>query len=183
MAAPATVPGVYAQALLEVARERGTAAAVVAACQELAGAFSAATLAELDDPRVGKARAKDALRGVLADRPKEVVDLLALLVDRNRLADAPTILRETVRRAEAAEGVVRIKVVAARPLPAELSQRLAAAVGGKADLAVAVDPSLIGGAMVRVGDRLVDGSVKRQLREMHNRMINAPLSDALWAKE
>lgn len=183
MPAPATVPGVYAQALLELAQERGTRSAVVAACRDLADAFTVGSLSALDDPRVGKARAKDAIRGVLSAQPKEVTDLLLLLVDRNRLADAPAILREAVRRAEAADGIVRIKVVAAGQLPAEISQRLTAAVGGKADLVVAVDPSLIGGATVRVGDRLVDGSVKRQLREMHNRMINAPVSDALWAKE
>lgn len=183
MATPATVPGVYAQSLLDVSSERGTRAAVVESCRELAGALAPSALAALDDPRVGKARAKDALRQALAAQPREVVDLLLLLVDRNRLAEAPAILKEAVKRAEAADGVVRIKVVSARPLSDELSQRLVAAVGGKAEVAVAVEPALIGGATVRVGDRLVDASVKRQLREMHNRMINAPVSDALWAKE
>jgi F-type H+-transporting ATPase subunit delta len=183
MAAPATVAGVYAQALLEVSAERGVRPAVVAACRDLAQSLSPAALASLDDPRVGKARAKDALRAVLAAEPKEVLDLLLLLIDRNRLSDAPAILREAGLRAEADEGVVRIKVRSARPLSEELSKSLVAAVGGKAEVTVAVEPSLIGGATVRVGDRLVDASVKRQLREIHNRMITAPLSDALWAKE
>jgi len=183
MATPATVPGVYAQGLLEVAAERGVQPAVVESCRGLAAALATEALAALDDPRVGKSRAKEALAAALAGEPREVVDLLRLLVDRNRLAEAPAILAEAVRRAEAAAGVVRVKVVAARPLPADLSARLAAAVGGKAEVIVKVDPALIGGATVRVGDRLVDASVKRQLREMHNRMINAPLSDALWAKE
>lgn len=183
MAAPATVPGVYAQALLEVADSRGTRAAVVGSVRELAQGLAPAALAALDDPRVGKVRAKQALRACLDGQPAEVVDLLLLLVDRNRLADAPSILREAARRAEADAGVVSVKVVSARALPADLTQRLVASVGGKAEVAVAVDPALIGGATVRVGDRLVDASVKRQLREMHNRMINAPVSDALWAKE
>lgn len=183
MGTPATVPGVYAQALLDVAQAAGTRAAVVAACQDLSAALAPAVLAELDDPRLGKGRAKDALRAVLAGQPQAVIDLLLLLVDRNRLADAPAILREAVKRAEAADGVVRVHVTAARTLSDNLSQRLAAAVGGKADLVVRVDPALIGGATVRIGDRLVDASVKRQLREMHHRMINAPVSDALWAKE
>ncbi|MBN8524280.1 MAG: ATP synthase F1 subunit delta [Planctomycetes bacterium] len=183
MATPATVPGVYAQSLLDVASERGTRAAVVESCRELAGALAPAALAALDDPRIGKVKAKDALRSALAGQPREILDLLLLLVDRNRLAEAPAILKEAVKRAEVADGIVRIKVVSARPLSDELSQRLAASVGGKAEVTVAVEPALIGGATVRVGDRLVDASVKRQLREMHNRMINAPVSDALWAKE
>jgi F-type H+-transporting ATPase subunit delta len=183
MATPATVSGVYAQALLDVAIERGTRAVVVDGCRDLATALTADALATLDDPRVGKARAKEALRAVLASQPKEIIDLLQMLVDRNRLAEAPVILAEVVRRAEAADGFVNVRVVSARPLSDDLSQRLVAAVGGKAKIAVAVEPSLIGGATVRVGDRLVDASVKRQLREMHNRMITAPLSDALWVKE
>jgi len=183
MATPATVPGVYAQGLLEVAAERGVQPAVVESCRGLAAALTAEALAALDDPRVGKQRAKEALVAVLKDEPREVVDLLRLLVDRNRLGEAPAILKEAVRRAENADGLVRVRVTAARPLAAGLAERLTAAVGGKADIIVSVDPALIGGATVRVGDRLVDASVKRQLREMHNRMINVPISDALWAKE
>lgn len=183
MANPATVTGVYAQALIEVAVANGTRDAVVEACRTLGQTLAPEALASLDDPRVGKQRAKDALRAVLADQPKPIIDLLQLLVDRNRLAEAPAILREAVARAEAAAGIVRVRVVAAQGLSSELSQRLVAAVGGKAEVAVTVDPALIGGATVRVGDRLVDASVKRQLSEMHHRMITAPLSDALWAKE
>jgi hypothetical protein len=84
MAAPATVAGVYAQALLEVSAERGVRPAVVASCRELAQSLSQAALASLDDPRIGKVRAKDTLRAVLASEPKEVLDLLLLLIDRNR---------------------------------------------------------------------------------------------------
>lgn len=183
MATPATVPGVYAQALLDVAAERGVRAAVVESCRALGGALDPAALAALDDPRVGKKRAKEALRAALAGQPREVLDAILLLVDRNRLADAPAILREAVARADAADGIVRVRVATARPLSDDLRQRLSAAVGGKAEVREVVDTALLGGATVRVGDRLVDASVKRQLREMHNRMINAPLSDALWAKE
>jgi F-type H+-transporting ATPase subunit delta len=183
MATPATVPGVYAQGLLEVAAQRGVQPAVVDSCRALADALTPAALASLDDPRVGKTRAKEALGAVLAGQPREIIDLLRLLVDRNRLAEAPAILREAVRRAENAAGLVRVRVVSARPLLGDLEARLTAAVGGKAVISVVVNPALIGGATVRVGDRLVDASVKRQLREMHNRMINAPISDALWAKE
>lgn len=183
MANPATITGVYAQALLEVAVANGTRDLVVEACRNLSQALTTEALATLDDPRIGKLRAKAALRAALADQPKAISDLLQLLVDRNRLAEAPAILREAVARAEAAAGIVRVRVVAAQALSAELSQRLVAAVGGKAEVAVTVDPTLIGGATVRVGDRLVDASVKRQLSEMHHRMITAPLSEALWVSE
>ena len=46
---------------------------------------------------------------------------------------------------------------------------------------VAVDPALIGGVAIRVGDILVDASVRRQLREMRQAMLNTPVASTLWA--
>jgi F-type H+-transporting ATPase subunit delta len=180
MGTPATVSGVYAAALLAVAREQGSRAAVIEACRELAPAFAAGALAALDDPRLGKLKAKQAVAGLLAGRPKPFVDLVQMLVDRNRLVDAGAILAETVRQAEVEDGVVEVKVVSALPLSGENAQRVTAATGANARLVASVDPALIGGVTIRVGDRLVDASVRRHMREMHVRMLNAPLSDKLW---
>lgn len=180
MATPATVPGVYASALLAVAREQGVRAQVVEAARELASAFAAGALAALDDPRVGRAKAKQALAGLLAGRPKPVIDLAMLLVDRNRLLDAGAIFAETVRQAEAEDGIVEVQVTTALPLSETNATRVKAATGANARLLASVDPALIGGATIRVGDRLVDASVRRHLREMHARMLSAPLSDKLW---
>lgn len=180
MATPATVPGVYAAALLAVARDQGLRDQVVAAARELAPALAAGALAALDDPRLGRARAKQAVAGVLAARPKPVVDLVLLLVDRNRLGDAGAILAETVRQAEAEDGIVEVRIATALPLSEANAARVRTATGANTRLIAVVDPALIGGATIRVGDRLVDASVRRHLREMHVRMLNAPLSDTLW---
>lgn len=178
---PATVAGVYAQALLQIAAERGDRAAVVDACRDLVHSFDISSLGELDDPRVGKAKAKSAIRGVLAGRPKSLIDLFQLLIDRNRLMDAPTILREAVRQADAADGLVRVRVTSAKPVPADATDRLAAVTGGRAQVEVAVDTALIGGVTIRVADTLVDASVRRQLREMRQAMLNTPIASTLWA--
>jgi F-type H+-transporting ATPase subunit delta len=183
MPTPATVPGVYAEALLALAAERGSRAAVVEACRDLATGLTPAALAPLDDPRLGKQKAKAVVQQSLAQAPREVVDLLCLLIDRNRLPEAPGILREAVRRAEAADGSIRVRVVSARPLAPALADAIARAIGPGAQVVAAHDPALLGGITIRIGDRLVDGSVRRQLAEMKHRMLNAPVSDALWVKE
>jgi F-type H+-transporting ATPase subunit delta len=184
MATPATVTGVYAAALLAVARDQGVRPAVVEACRELAPTLAAGALAALDDPRLGKAKAKTAvagvLAGVLAGRPKPLIDLLQMLIDRNRLPEAGGILADAVRQAEAEDGVVEVCVTSALPLSETNAQRITAATGANARLVTTVDPALVGGVTIRVGDRLVDASVRRHLREMHARMLTAPLSDALW---
>ncbi len=180
MATPATVTGVYAAALLAVARDQGVRPAVVEACRELAPTLASGALAALDDPRLGKAKAKLAVAGVLAGKPKPLIDLLQLLIDRNRLPEAGGILADAVRQAEAEDGVVEVHVTTALPLSETNAQRVVNATGANARLVATVDPALVGGVTIRVGDRLVDASVRRHLREMHARMLTAPLSDALW---
>jgi F-type H+-transporting ATPase subunit delta len=182
MATPATVAGVYAAALLAVARERGLRPAVLDACRELAPALAGGALAPLDDPRLGKAKAKQAVAGILAGRPQPLIDLLQLLIDRNRLLEAGAILAETVRQAEVEDGVVEVRVTTALPLSEINAKRVTVATGANARLIAKVDSALIGGVTIRVGDQLVDASVRRHLREMHARMLNAPLSEALWER-
>src|SRR5271167_331659 len=161
----ATVAGVYAEALLALADERGQRTAVVESCRALIDALDLDTISQLDDPRLGKERAKQVLRaaldGKLAD---EVRDLLLLLVERNRLADAPLIAREAVRIAEVEVGLVRIQVTTAVPPSgsgaAALSTSLKRIFGPGTLITSSCDPALIGGLTVRNGDLLVDGSVR-----------------------
>jgi F-type H+-transporting ATPase subunit delta len=194
--AAGTVAGVYAQALLEAADHLGVRAAVVDACRMLSGAgvggrssapaLDRALIARLDDPRLGKHKAKEALAAAFAGRVERVVlDLLLLLVDRNRLGDAPVILAEAVRLADQQAGTVLVTVVSATALtPAlnqRLQQRLVAAVGPGAVVEARVDPSLIGGMTLRIGDRFGDGSVRRKLADYAACIRSAPISTDLWS--
>jgi F-type H+-transporting ATPase subunit delta len=185
--ASATIPGVYAAALLAVARERGTTEAVIASCRKLIDALSAEVLRPLDNPLVGKTLAKQTVGGVVANEPKEIYDLLQLLVDRNRLESAAEILGETIRQFEAEEGIIHVKVKVAvamtdafrTPFDARIKDRQ----GQGAQLDISVDASLIGGYTARIGDNYVDASIKRQLVEMRQAMLTTPVTDHLWAAD
>ncbi len=185
-ATPSAVAGVYAQALLDLAEERGKRAAVVDDCRELARALGedASSLAGLEDPRVGKERAKQVLAAAFKDVQAETLDLIRLLVDRNRLRDLPAIAGEAVKRAERAAGVVHIAATTATELTSTarsaLENGLKRSFGPGVVLHATVDPSILGGVTLRVDDTFVDGSVRRQLSEMKNVILNAPVDQRLW---
>lgn len=179
--AAGTVPAVYATALLELARERGSYEAVVAACRGLQADFPAQALADLDDPRIGKARAKELVRAAFAGQPRELVDFFQLLVDRNRLQDARAIVEEVDELDDAAKGVLEVFLSVAASLGqtarVRLEQSLRQRYGERFELITTVDPRLFAGFTLRVGDRFVDGSARRKLNEMKAMILATPLDD------
>lgn len=183
----ASVAGVYAAALLQVAGERGTTNGVLEACRSLPVALTREVIDLLDHPATARAQAKAALAASLPEAPREIRDLLQLLVDRHRLADAPAIFKEAVRQAELAGGAVAVEVLTAAPLGGEATVKVSAALlrvfGANAQIQVGVDASLLGGLTVRSGDTLIDGSVRRSIAEMKAALLAAPVGVALWSAE
>lgn len=185
--AAGTVAGVYAQALLALADERGSTMQVIEDCREALDGLSTGLLAQLDDPRLGKANAKDAVRKSFNGKlSKEVVDLLQLLIDRNRLADAPSIFREAIRMAEAKVGLVRVQAVTAHPITASeltlLTERLKKVVGPGVMVSASTDPTLIAGLTLRFDDTMIDVSARRLLAEMKDTILTAPVGAYLWSE-
>jgi F-type H+-transporting ATPase subunit delta len=95
---------------------------------------------------------------------------LSFLVDQRRLVDYETIQSEYGRLADAAAGVRHARVRSATPLSDAQRERLQRAlqqkIGGRIELEVEVDPSLVGGAVAQVGDLVYDGSLRTQLRQL-----------------
>jgi F-type H+-transporting ATPase subunit delta len=192
--AAGSVAGVYAQALLELSDERGNRVAMVESCRGLLGASAQTALLtrtlvnQLDDPRLGKAKAKAALKAGLAGKTEpELLNLLCLLIDRNRLADAPAILGEIVRLEDLRVGRVLVDVVSATTLSATSQATVESGIkrvlGPGAELRSSVDPELIGGMTVRVGDVYLDGSIRRKLIDMKSRILDTQLSEKLWSEK
>jgi F-type H+-transporting ATPase subunit delta len=106
-----------------------------------------------------------------------VVKLLALLAERARLALLPEIVRSYENRLMEHAQVVRAEVVTAIALPPDrllaLQQGLAGATGRQVQLEHRVDPSIVGGAIARVGSTVYDGSVTRQLEKLKQQLMEA----------
>jgi F-type H+-transporting ATPase subunit delta len=183
--AAGTVAGVYAQALLSLAEERGSTMQVIEDCREALDGLSSALLSQLDDPRLGKLKAKEVVKNAFAGKlSKEVVDLLQLLIDKNRLADAPAIFAEAIRNAEAKVGLIRVQAVTAHPITAAeltlLTESLKKSIGPGVMVHATTDPALIAGLTLRFGDTMLDVSARRLLGEMKQTILTAPVGANLW---
>ncbi|NOT84609.1 MAG: F0F1 ATP synthase subunit delta [Methylococcaceae bacterium] len=125
----------------------------------------------VNNPKVTKER----LSALLLDIGQGQVDLegenfLKLLVQNNRLDLLPQIAAQFEQFKADHEGYVDAEVTSAFAMSQEEQKKLAASLektlSKKVRIQVTVDQSLIGGVLVRAGDRVIDGSIKGQLQHM-----------------
>jgi F-type H+-transporting ATPase subunit delta len=120
---------------------------------------------------------KSILSGLLKDRVRQdVLNLLLLLLDKGRITSLPGICREYVRLADEKRSILNINIFAAVPIDqAQINKicdkfkEIYNTKNAKADLTI--DPSLIGGVKVAIGDKLYDGTVKGRLESLHASLI------------
>jgi F-type H+-transporting ATPase subunit delta len=172
----------YAKALFSLAQERPDPRWILDEVDALAQAAQSSPQSEraLFTPLHPRSERRALIRA-LAERLRlspEVRSFAQLLVDENRSALLPAIrdsLRELVERAA---GRVQAQVQTARPLSDAQQRRLQRAlsrrVGGEVLLRVELTPDLLGGVVVRVGDLLLDGSLRTQLHSLAATLRRGP---------
>lgn len=177
MAAPTTAARRYAEAALEIARRDGTLDAWLVELRlavELVGADAAATV--VDNPAIAWVHRRAIITGLLGSRVGALTrNLVLLLARRGRLAILPSVADEFAQIVDREHGVVIANVTSARSLePAELAAvaaRIQATAERRVEVTAAVDPELIGGLTVRIGDRLIDASVRGGLARLRASLV------------
>jgi len=129
----------------------------------------------LESPTVDSSKKHSVLRGVFEGKVSTpVLHFLFVLVDKKREEYIPTILEVFQERMREVRGEVACHVRTAKPLTAavrkELEAGLAAFSGKKIQLTEEVEPELLAGMVVTVGDRVIDTSFRHQLREVEERL-------------
>ena len=168
-----TIARPYAQAAFDTASEAGAVPQWDAALQRLAAVVHDADMRRvIVDPSVGKDRLLQLLFAVLGELPALFSNFVKVLEGAGRLAVVPEIAQAFAARRAAAENIADVEVVSAFPLDADLEQRIAAAMrarlGKEVRISQHVDPSLIGGARVKVGDMVFDASLRGGLTQLAN---------------
>jgi F-type H+-transporting ATPase subunit delta len=176
------VAGRYASALFalaqdervtdKVAGELDGLNAIIAGSPDLGRLVSSPLFSAKDQARaLDQVMAKANISGITAN-------FVRLVAAKRRLFVLADMIRAYRQLNDAAKGVTRAEVTAAHPLNdgqiADLKSQLRDTTRGKSvDVSVRVDPAIIGGLIVKLGSRMVDGSLRTKLNAIRTRMKEA----------
>jgi len=172
MAELATVARPYAEALFRVAGT-GNLSAWANLVTEMAHVASHPDVKMLaDNPKVSDQQMTDVFLSALKSPANtEARNFIAMLVQNGRLSLMPEIATQFHALKNAQEGAADAEIISAFEMPDAQVKELAAALekkfGRKLNPSLKVDPSLIGGVRVVVGDEVLDTSVKAKLQQMY----------------
>ena len=172
-----TIARNYAEALFDLGEKSGRTAQYADLLDAVAGGIAAAPKAQavLMSPRVTKAQKTAILTGALPDAPREFVLVLGSVVRRGRQGLFREMAQEYLGLVDRKLNRVRASVTLARPadeaLRKAIAARLTEVVGKQVLPHFSEDPSILGGLVVRVGDRVFDGSVKRRMTMLRRALL------------
>jgi len=174
------VTRVYAEALFRAAKERGVVADINENLQGLAEMmqgnpeFQHFLGAPMIDVLRKKAAVQKSFQGNVDDM---LVDFLCLLIDKNRADALEGVAQQYRVLADKDAGRVRISATTSHPLSDEqrtvLQDSLQQKLQSDCTIEAKVDTELVGGMILRIGDKLYDGSVRRQLQRVGDQLMRS----------
>lgn len=178
------VAAIYAKAFLGAAEKSGQVDALV---DDLHGVVEVLRQfpklnAVLSSALVSDEEKQTALEKIFSGRLAPMaLDFLKVLSRHGRLDILPTVEHEVHKLHDQLSGRIRVRLVTAAPLAngqeAGLQASLRKVLGGEPQVDAVVDPQLIGGVVLRVGDTVYDGSVARQLSQVREQMITRSIHE------
>lgn len=167
----------YAGAIFDIALRQHTVDRTLEDMQEIARLFSRRTLAYLlNEPKIPLQRKENVLRQSLASRVLPTSLNLTLLVVQRELVEAmPTIARELNRLVLDYKNQAVAEVTTAAPMDEQQLGKVRRALEQKTGKTILmqtkVSPDILGGVVARVGDQLIDGSVRHRLDALKQQLL------------
>lgn len=168
----------YAQAAFDIAKEQKELDRWERDLNQLSQVLTGAAVAEFfDNPVVPIAAKQEAIETALPGEDQRYIRNLALLLlERGRISQLPDVVSDFHSLVLQERGIAIARVTTAVPMSTEeqgqLQERLSKMVGKTIELRPSVDPNIIGGLIVRIGDDLIDGSIRTQLSQLRQQMVN-----------
>ena len=172
-----TIARNYAEALFELGQKGGQAERYADLIDAVAAAIETTprVQAVLMSPRVPKSEKAALLGDALQSTPREFVFWLQAVVKRGRQGILRDIGNQYVALLDAQLSRIRASVTLARKpddkLKRVIEERLSRQLKKQVIAAYLVDPEILGGAVVRVEDRVLDGSVRRRMTKLRRQLL------------
>lgn len=169
----------YGRAIVQIGRAEGAADRVADELYQFARAVddSAELREKLTDPSVALEARSAAVTDLLQRAHPATGAAVQMLLASDRIRHISEIADAAVRDAAEARGASVAVVRSAKPLGDTqlrgLAEALSARAGRPVDLKVVVDPDLLGGVVVQIGDTVIDGSMARRLTELKSSLATA----------
>lgn len=132
-------------------------------------------------PKLSKNEKKDILNSLFKDKVStEVLNLCYITVDKGREKHLEVINDEYRKLYNKEKGIVEAQALTAVAMSKEeldnLQSKLSNKLNKKVELKNAIDPTVVGGVLVKVGDKIIDGSIKGRLNEVYRNLNNMKLT-------
>ncbi|MES2525001.1 MAG: ATP synthase F1 subunit delta [Gemmatimonadota bacterium] len=172
-----TVARNYAETLLALARKAEDAPGWGNMLRQVAAAMNTDTTLHgfLESPRIASERKSEVLSKALGDRvPRVFMLFLHSLVKNRRQMLIPAIADEYDTLLDSSNGIVHARVTVSRETADDerdaIARRLSSIVGKTVVPHLEIDPTILGGVIVRIGDTVMDGSLRRRLSLLRRRI-------------
>lgn len=173
----------YAEAFFSIAREADKIDAYQAELEQVITAITEIDGMKeyLDHLLVPPREKKELVQKVFGEQLSSMtMNFLFMVIDKRRESYLEFICREYVEMADESRNIKQAELYAAREVPQSeldaLQERLSASTGKKVVLKLTVDPALLGGAKIRMGDQIVDGTAAKKLQMLKEKLKNAKIS-------
>ena len=173
------IAGVYARSLFEVAQEGGKLDAVREQLGEFADVLGESR--ELQQfffsPYFSTQEKQDGLQKVVTGADPAFLNFLALLIENHRMPVIFRVRREFDELWQEENKLLPVQVTSAVELDeatvSQIGDRIAEQTGRKVDLSAIVDPDVLGGLVVRVGNSILDASIRNRLEQLRKQVARA----------
>lgn len=172
-----TIARPYAQAVFELAQETSGVSEWSDALAVLSQIVSDSQMRLLvNNPKISHEQLQDLVIGIGNDAfPQPFRNFVKVLVSASRLQYAPQVAELFEAMRAEAEGTIDVEVRAAYELDQaqedNIARRISERLGKKVKISSTIDESLIGGAVIRAGDSVIDASLRGRLNEMANDLV------------
>lgn len=166
----------YAKALLEIAVEKSTTEQINSDMLTLLSAGNETVEFQqfLNSPIITPEKKNEVLKALFPNMDPTTISFLQLVVANKRENLLLQIAQSFIDQLKSQNGIVSVTLASATPLDAETKQKIQAKIQatqtGKIELIEEIDPSLLGGFVVKMGDNRIDASVANQLKNLKQRL-------------